>query len=147
MILAETEFPYPGSYAVHNGQRGRILQHIGTDRALLSIAGHHLRVPLSELADPTDDDVREKALTGGLGNADTERALWIARHLRHSNETTLSQLSHAMDEADKDGEVSRCYDRGHLGGILRKLDWTSVRRVISGHSTFVYVRTAMQVAA
>lgn len=148
MLLTEAPFPNPGSYADLGGQRGRILQHMPDGIVLLGIAGHHRRVALADLADPADDDVREQALLGGLREADTARAIWIARHLRNQNETTLFDLMRAMEAAEERGEVSSCWSRGHLATILRKLDWTAVRRASpAGGSSFVYIRTALRDAA
>lgn len=144
MILIETQFPLVGSYADFGGQRGRIIQHMPGERALFSVDGRHCRVALADLTDPADDDVREQALLAGLGQADTARALWIARHLRGRNETTLAELMHAMHAADREGQVHGCDSRGHLARILRGLDWTAVRRLDgTNRLAWVYVRAAL----
>lgn len=148
MIHTETEFPFPGSIAEHDGQRWRVLQHMGAnfDTALLSLIDGHqtCRAPVADLIDPRDVEDAVVAALIRPGEDEKKRALWIARHLRNQNEVTLDALERAMEESARAGRVTRCPDRHALAALLRKLGWRFTRQPTgTGTTRGLYTRAQM----
>lgn len=126
MLQVPSEFPHPGSIAVHDGVRCRVLQTLADGRRLVVAAeggAQPRRVPLDDLADPRDADMRALAERFDPVTDDARRALWIARRLRAVNDIALAVLDRDMASAARDGLVPVCRDTRHLTAILRRMGW------------------------
>jgi hypothetical protein len=143
MLQIETPFPNPGSTALFDGFRWRVMRHNADGTALLSREGDRASfnrtAPVADLVDPAVEDLRLDGAT--LSHADARRALWIARRLRRLNEVSIADLDFWMRADAVLGQVPVCDDRAHIARLLRQLGWarTSVQHG-GGAMRIIYAR-------
>jgi hypothetical protein len=141
MLQIETPFPNPGSIAMLDGARVRVLQLMPGGSAFVSPLdgiGHTRRCAKADLVDAAEADRNAVLPFTDREEADKRRALWIARHLRDANMVALSDLHAAMFNAAAAGAVPACHDRRHLSALLRKLGWAKTG--ISDFGVSIYAR-------
>ncbi|AMK19358.1 hypothetical protein [Sphingobium sp. MI1205] len=148
MLQVETEFPNPGSIALFNGLRWRVLSHAADGTAHIAregvAASLSRRAAIDELVDPKAADDNALIALTDASEAGKRIGLFIARQLRDANEITLADLRRDLSEAAREGRVPAPRDNFQIAMLLRKLGWRKIGNIAQGSRSSIYVRGAVQ---
>lgn len=147
MLQVENTFPYPGSIALLNGLRWRVLSHAADGTALLSRIGPNTvltrRAEIDELVDPKVADDNALIVLSDWTEAGKRVGLFMARMLRDKNEVALAALRRDLAKAAHDGRIPRTRDDYQIATLLRTLGWRKDGQTWDGIGrTSRYVRSA-----
>lgn len=151
MLSIASEFPFPGSTALLEGLRFRVIRHHADGTALLTRDGagssFQRTEPIADLLDPAEADLNAALSLERSTEADARIALWIARHLASRNEVALGDLHRdAVNEA-RIGKLPEPRDNRHISALLRQLGWAKRGWTGFGYARSpLYVRTSTSVA-
>lgn len=146
MLPTATSFPYPGSIALFDGLRWRVMRHHADGTALIGRDGDGSSftrtAPIEELFDPAEADRNALLSMGRTSEGDTRIALWIARRLAHRNEIGLGILHRDAQAAARAGTIPTPQDNRHISHLLRQLGWAKRGYTGAGYDRSpLYVRT------
>ena len=149
MLQVETEFPNPGSIALFDGLRWRVLSHNADGTVLIMregvAASLSRRAAIDELVDPKAADDNALIALTDASEAGKRIGLFIARRLRDCNQVALADLRRDLAEAAREGRIPTPRDNVQIATLLRKLDWRKSGMIGEGFNrTSLYVRGAVQ---
>lgn len=145
MLQVENTFPFPGSVALLQSLRWRVLSHAADETALLSRIGPNTaltrRAPIGDLVDPKVADENAMIALTDASEAGARIGLFIARQLRDTNEIAMATLRRQLAEAAREGRVPDPRDNFQIAMLLRRLGWHKAGYVQDGDGlTARYVR-------
>lgn len=149
MLRTENQFPFPGSIALLHGLRWRVLSHAADGTALLGRIGPNTsltrRADLDELVDPKLADDNALIVLSDRSEAGKRIGLFMARHLRDSNQVALAALRRDLATAAREGRIPKPRDDFQIATLLRILGWRKEGQTCDGFGrTSRYVRGSAQ---